>query len=498
MELRYHPVASLGALSPRSGDAFLYVFGGVLLGYALLGRTFAYVGVPPLFIGEVMLALGLVVVMRTPTLREALTARPSIALLLLMGLTLLRAVPFLSTYGLDTVRDAMQIGYGLFAFVVGALLLDRPERLRGLVLRYRRFTVVMLALMWVIYLIGKLFETSIPNLPWTDNARLIEVKAGDLMVHLAALTVFLMVGLTRVRPLAVLMLAVTVGVVIVSSRAGMVAYGLSVGTAWLLRPSGAKVGRLAYGFALLLVLGIAAGPIVSVNGGTRDVSVEQLWLNVKSIFGSSGTDTLDGSKEWREAWWGKIVDYTFHGPYFWTGRGFGINLAEADGFSVSEEESLRSPHNGHLTILARMGVPGITLWVVLNLLWFASLLHAWFRARLARQWGWTGLFALVIAYWLAMLVNAAFDVYLEGPMGGIWFWTVWGVGLAAARLQQTDPTLLDGVGEDPHSATPPTVVVQDRKAWHWTAPQTVDRSTHAPQSARPSWGWKPSSTPRQA
>jgi len=29
-----------------------------------------------------------------------------------------------------------------------------------------------------------------------------------------------------------------------------------------------------------------------------------------------------------------------------------------------------------------------------------------------------------------MQCNAFFDVYLEGPQGAIWFWTVFGTGLA--------------------------------------------------------------------
>lgn len=34
-----------------------------------------------------------------------------------------------------------------------------------------------------------------------------------------------------------------------------------------------------------------------------------------------------------------------------------------------------------------------------------------------------------------MLINLSFDVYLEGPVGGMWFWTVIGLGVAAMRVQ---------------------------------------------------------------
>ena len=45
------------------------------------------------------------------------------------------------------------------------------------------------------------------------------------------------------------------------------------------------------------------------------------------------------------------------------------------------------------------------------------------------------MFLFLGAYWLAFLINGSFDVYLEGPMGGIWFWTVYGIGVAPANLQ---------------------------------------------------------------
>ena len=40
------------------GDKFLNWHCWVLLGYGICGRGFAYVGVPPLFIGEITLAFG--------------------------------------------------------------------------------------------------------------------------------------------------------------------------------------------------------------------------------------------------------------------------------------------------------------------------------------------------------------------------------------------------------------------------------------------------------
>jgi hypothetical protein len=61
----------------------------------------------------------------------------------------------------------------------------------------------------------------------------------------------------------------------------------------------------------------------------------------------------------------------------------------------------------------------------------------------------------LIAYWLALMSNTAFDVYLEGPMGGVWFWTVFGTGLAAVWIYRHRPDALAGIedwGQHQHAS----------------------------------------------
>lgn len=42
----------------------------------------------------------------------------------------------------------------------------------------------------------------------------------------------------------------------------------------------------------------------------------------------------------------------------------------------------------------------------------------------------------MLAYWFAFMVNASFDVFLEGPQGGIWFWCLFGFGIALIEVQR--------------------------------------------------------------
>jgi len=153
-----------------------------------------------------------------------------------------------------------------------------------------------------------------------------------------------------------------------------------------------------------------------------------------SVFGNSSDTTLQGTKMFRLDWWGKIIHYTFQGPYFWMGKGFGINLADDDGFQPNVDHSLREPHNTELSILARMGVPGFFLWDLLQAAWFLLLLRALLIFRRIGDKQLASVAAWVLVFWVAIMVDSSFDPYIEGPQGGIWFWTLFGVGLVLMRL----------------------------------------------------------------
>jgi O-antigen ligase len=148
--------------------------------------------------------------------------------------------------------------------------------------------------------------------------------------------------------------------------------------------------------------------------------------------------------EWRFRWWRKIIDYTFHGPYFWTGKGYGMNLADEDGF-FNWDHSLRSPHNGFMTILARSGVPGLLLWSAFLLTLTFQVARIWLTKKADQKQRFIAIWFLVCL--AGFLFLASFDVFLEGPMAGIWFWSLVGFALAyfqTAKVQdriqkETDP-----------------------------------------------------------
>lgn len=84
-----------------------------------------------------------------------------------------------------------------------------------------------------------------------------------------------------------------------------------------------------------------------------------------------------------------------------------------------------------MTVLARSGVPGLMLWGLVRGGWFLMMFRAYRESGRDGYRDWQRVFLFVTAFSVAFLVDATFDVFLEGPMGGIWFWCLYGFGLGA-------------------------------------------------------------------
>jgi hypothetical protein len=424
------------AAGTRVGGVFLAILGIVLVAYMFLGRGFAHIGGGPIYIGELLIPIGLLA-----WLRCAIPGRFGVVSGLLVAFMIwgaIQTLPYIGRYGIDALRDAVTWGYAIYALIVAGILTSAH-----LVIGTRWFARVLpLFLLWVPL---AMFLVRVAPLPLSPGAEvtIIDVKGGDLGVLLASCAAFILVGLyARSRgtvglpePILWVLWLVAVAVAGIINRGGLVAAAMVGATIFYLRSA---TRWLVLGFiALSLVIPIALiDPRVQV--GDEEFSVGQMVDNVTSIFGESEVRNLEGTEEFRLAWWGTIIDYTIGGPYFWTGKGFGINLANEDGFQPTEDRSLRAPHNVHFEVLARSGVPGLVLWLALQVAFAWSLLRTGRRAASLPDPWWSMIIGWVFIHWLAALVNGSFDPYLQGPQGGIWFWAMFGVGIAAVRMAEQE------------------------------------------------------------
>jgi hypothetical protein len=85
-------------------------------------------------------------------------------------------------------------------------------------------------------------------------------------------------------------------------------------------------------------------------------------------------------------------------------------------------------------MLARTGIPGLVLWLLVLASWFVTMTRAILTARTYAHERWAELFIFIVCYELAILINATFDVVLEGPMQGIWFWCLFGFGIGSVMI----------------------------------------------------------------
>jgi O-antigen ligase len=178
---------------------------------------------------------------------------------------------------------------------------------------------------------------------------------------------------------------------------------------------------------LVLIAGLYAITRIEDTVQGRNSGFGQIGQNVTSIVNRDVEGALSGNIVWRLAWWGTILDYTIAGPYFLQGKGLGINLAIDDGIPLEEDGEralLRSPHNFHLTILARYGVPVFLLWLFFMATLFSPLFKKGPDAAAPVD------AKIFLPIFLAMLINATFDVALEGPMSAFPFWLLIGIYLA--------------------------------------------------------------------
>jgi O-Antigen ligase len=428
------------------GDRYLTMLGIVLLGYALMGKGFAYLGFPPLYVGEMAFFTGVVVLLRSGAFVGVFTTIPALVLTTLMVWVLLRALPYVGLYGFDSLRDSAIIMYGGFAFIVIGLLLEDARRI-DTILRYYGIMLASFPAIPVGFWLTKYWVDYIPRI--YGPVPIVEIGASAVGTHLAGAMVYVLIGYRKVSPIWVIVWFCTLALVSATNRGATLAVVIPVSLAMLV------LGR----YRLILTTVVAAVAIFSVllalestfgqyeeakDSIERPVSAHQIVENAKSIIGQSGHQT-EGTKQWRLNWWDVIINDTFHGPSFWTGRGFGINLADADGFggtgdSRNPHPPLRSPHNAHMTLLARSGVPGVVLWLLVLLSWGGMMMHAMYTARSRGDERSVELFLFSVCYCTSIVINATFDVTLEGPMQGIWFWCVFGLGIGSVMVYRAQNT----------------------------------------------------------
>ncbi|MEZ5261380.1 MAG: O-antigen ligase family protein [Acidimicrobiia bacterium] len=470
------PVADASAAPPSVWDrrwgAVATLWAVMLFGYAMFDKGFAYLHLPgtPLFIGELAL-LPVVALLATDTRWfRGHRLLPFSALTAFVGWAALRLVQSLPAYRIDALRDSALWYYALVgAFVVAWFRRTGPEQAFARCLRFASALTWPL-LVWAPFAIlaERAGGTTVgPKVPFTDVSILTH-KPSNLaplltMVALLAWHDRWSGASERRRTVIFTIAVIDIAAVGTQTRGGFLAaaFGIVIGTTVL--PSSLRLGRVARrALAVCLAFFVISFALdLKVSAG-RDLGVRQLTNNTLSLVGLNYEDrndpvrgTLEGNAEWRERLWATIIDKTFLNEREVSGWGFGPNLGDELGFENQlGDGSLRSPHNSHLSVFARMGAIGLILWLSLWATWAASL-AALARRRDCREQRVRVAAAVLIGMMVALHINAYFDPAYESPQAGAWMWAVFGAGcglLLVRRNVVTPPTLLHYAQQPPWPA----------------------------------------------
>jgi hypothetical protein len=317
---------------------------------------------------------------------------------------------------IDLIRDSFIFQYGWFVFIL-FLFKDKIEQVwETLFFIYKWFPFVAL-LNFILQYFVPFFETVTPF----GGIPILLYKNGDMGVQLLISTLLLLYTFEK-KPLkwrVLLSLVIALDFLILASysRSGIVAFLSSMLCFIYFNKDIQLKSRVRLLLKYLPVILLIVTPIyinikVTENFQGRSVGFEQIKNNFSSIIGGTTDATSEDNVVWRLVWWAKILDYSFSAPNFFIGKGLGMSLATDDDI-ITLDENLRSPHNFHLNIMARFGVLIFLIWTY----FLIQLLRPLFKKQLQ------GKRLLIGCILLAFLINASFDVFLEGPMGAFPFWT---------------------------------------------------------------------------
>jgi hypothetical protein len=416
---------------------WLCVTGFLLVGYLCMSRSFAYLGVPPLFIGELVLGAFLLVKPRVALgtwvaslLRPSPLNELGLALLLFLayGIWQVGRGVLGGSSMLYTLKFFIFNYYALYIFLGIWIGLRAPEHLPRLIR----------ILAWVNGLYGLAYIIALRHaavyVPGSDIP-LFGVPAGG-----AVAIVGLLCFERNLRAVwLVLLLNITV---VLAWQVRAEWFGLGIGIlAWGLLTG--RAGRVvAIGMAGIAVLGMIELADVRLAGRQSGVSLSETLARAVAPIDldlakqlSPNAELHASTADWRELWWEQIWLSVHSKPMLQAfGHGYGFDLfglAPAEILATRAGADIRTPHSIFYYALGYTGWVGVALFGI----WQVAILRLLWRAyRVNGQ-------PAGVAFWVMAISMAFFEGNFDTPYRGIPFYLL--VGMAAAPALRWGE-LLDG------------------------------------------------------
>ena len=388
--------------------------------YVYLGKGIAYS-----YAAEILLLIGIIVIVFDYKSFELFKDKRAIIILFLLFINIFFIINGAQHYkALEVLRDSFMFNYAFFIFIIFLFKDDLIYFASRIFLIYKWYPFVQCGLLLLSY------SSRLDDFSLLGDIPILNFKFGDIAVHLLIATILFLNNYIKFKSKAfsIVFIVLIVYLYMVASsysRAAMVGFMLSFLLFFSISLNG-KIKKLIFRYlkwlplAVVIALPFYLQTKVEEDFQGRKPGIEQLRDNVASVFTSDGDGSLNDNKVWRLLWWGKIIGYTFGGEHFLNGKGLGVNLKEDDEIESDIFPDLRSPHSFHLNVLARFGVPIFFIWMY----WIYISFN---RTRRFRADPFEVMMGIIF---FMFIFNASFDVYLEGPMGGLPFWTFVGLHFA--------------------------------------------------------------------
>ena len=331
----------------------------------------------------------------------------------------------------NVLRDSLALQYAWFAIIIYFFKSESNFIWEKIIQIYKWVPLVLLLNLFLFYFVF----LNLPPINIFGNENIIMYKNGDKAVHLLISTIlmFLYSHTYSKKWLIINTVLITINLIVLFalSRSGTVAYLFALFSFFIFSKEkilNDTLSKLLKFIPIIMVVGIGIFFALDIQGDSqgRTISFTQITDNFSSLVSSDIDGSLTDNKVWRLVWWAKLVNESFTLQHFFLGKGLGMSLAGYD--IANSDDNLRSPHNFHLTVLARFGYIVFIAWVY----WLVSIFKPLFTRKLVGKT--LGLTAILLAF----VINGSFDVYFEGPMGAFPFWTF--VGMFFIETTYGSPT----------------------------------------------------------
>jgi hypothetical protein len=412
----------------------LAITGYVVLTYGFANLAFHVGGIPMIFGDGLMLAaLGLVVIRHRLLFVKALREPAARCLLILIAMTLFRLIFDVPHFGLYAIRDSSIFTEGIF--LVLGLVWSMQKRNISVLMKWLTVLFVLNLVYASTFPIGDELKNWSPHSGIFLDVPLLGSYAGNGEYLLAGSLFCVLVGRHAVGwprwSFVFIALIQLLALTMLQIRAMYLALLICLCVLALLgqiRKCAALLISTSLALIALYLLASVLG--IQLSGRVGPVNLTFLGEHASSLLGKRYAPAA-GSIEDREDWYGEVWGRLRSDPTaMLVGEGFGMPLIDFMDAGVAT----RQPHNCHLSVLARLGVLGLVVWIAFHLSILKTFVHA-FRARASLD---SKLYAVILwlfLLYIILMIDASVTPSLEMSFGSIPFYFLTGFALGVIRYQ---------------------------------------------------------------